>query len=123
MTFTVDFWVFFVIVCTAIAGVGVTYRKFQVARRGLRTLTKLPNIDEGMLVMTRGHLREDSIRLWCHSTFILIGLIQIIPHDRHDPIWWTGTLIVWSMQALMIFGTIRAGVDQEQAARPFREKV
>lgn len=85
-------------------------------RRVRRQLADEPG-HEGPAIVTRTRIREKIVYLWIAGVIIVIGGLQVIPHERYDGFWWFGILCILSIPSVMIVAIFAGDRDSEEAVR------
>lgn len=110
---TVLSWVFFLLAGVVIVLVLVRLRPQQKARRELESQKGM----EGPAIAVRTRIRERFVYLWIAGVIVVLGGLQVLPHQRFDGWWWIGTVCVLSVPVRMILAILAADRDTEEALR------
>jgi hypothetical protein len=116
---TILSWGFFGLAGIVIALVLVRLRP---QRRALKRMESLPHY-AGPAIAARIRIRERFVYLWIAGVFIVFGILQVIPHERHDLVGWLGTIAAFSIPVRMIWAILEADRDTDEAMQVHTPKL
>lgn len=79
-----------------------------------RRMARTPGL-EGPSILARVWIRERLLYFWISGVFVIVGVLQLLPHVRYDAFFWIGTIAVFSI-LVRLYQAIRATDRDEEAA-------
>lgn len=116
----IDIFVFFLFVALACTVIIMVLVRLLPQQRAQWSLAGKPGY-EGPAIAARSRIRERFVYLWICGVFLIIGLIQVLPHERYDPIWLFGILAILSIMVRMILAILAGDRDNEEALKAHTE--